>query len=83
MSYQVRFEGKALVQLNGLPVAAFDALVERVADLVDAPWDAVMMTEGGDPAYRQTFFGQGYGLVTFLVDDVAEVIRIFDIAWIR
>jgi hypothetical protein len=82
VSYQVRFEGKALVQLNGLPLAAFDALVERVADLVDAPWDAVLMTNGGDPAYRQTFFGQGYGLLTFRVDDAAELIRIFDIAWI-
>ncbi len=83
MSFQVRFEGKALVQLNGLPLAAFDALVERVADLVDAPWDAVLMTEGGDPAYRQTFFGQGYGLLTFRADEAAELIRIFDIAWIR
>jgi hypothetical protein len=82
VSYQVRFEGKALVQLNGLPLAAFDALVERVAVLVIAPWDAVLMTEGGDPAYRQTFFGQGYGLLTFLVDDAAELIRIFDIAWV-
>jgi hypothetical protein len=82
VSYQVRFEGKALVQLNGLPLAAFEAIVERVADLVDEPWDAVLMTDGGDPAYRQTTFGQGYGLLTFRVDDTAELIRVFDIAWI-
>ena len=67
MSYQVRFEGKALVQLSGLPSAAFDALVERVVDLVDEPWDAVVMTRGGDLAYRQVTFGQGYGLLTFRV----------------
>ena len=30
VSYSVLFEGAALVQLNGLPAAAFDALVERV-----------------------------------------------------
>ena len=82
MSYQVRFEGKALVQLSGLPSAAFDAIVARVVDLVDEPWDAVVMTRGGDPAYRQVTFGQGYGLLTFRVDDEAELIRIFDIAWI-
>jgi hypothetical protein len=29
-----------LTQLKGLPPAAFDALAERVADLVQAPWDA-------------------------------------------
>jgi hypothetical protein len=36
MTYQVEFEGAALVQLNGLPSAAFDALVERVVALVQA-----------------------------------------------
>jgi hypothetical protein len=40
------------------------------------------MTRGGDPAYRQVTFGQGYGLLTFRVDDAAELIFIFDIAWI-
>jgi len=40
------------------------------------------MTRGGDPAYRQATFGQGYGLLTFRVDDTAELIRIFDITWI-
>ncbi len=38
MSYNVWFEGAALIQLNGLPPAAFDALVERVTSLVDEPW---------------------------------------------
>lgn len=82
MSYRVRFEGRALVQLSGLPSAAFDAIVARVVDLVDAPWDAVVMTRGGDPAYRQVTFGRGYGLLTFRVDDEADLIRIFDIVWI-
>jgi hypothetical protein len=40
------------------------------------------MTRGGDPAYRQVIFGQGYGLLTFRVDDADELIFIFDIAWI-
>ena len=54
----------------------------RVVDLVDAPWEAVVMTRGGDPAYRQVTFGQGYGLLTFRVDDEDELIFILDIAWI-
>ncbi len=82
MSYRLRFEGKALVQLSGLPSPAFEALVERVVDLVDAPWDAVVMIRGGDPAYRQVTFGQGYGLLTFRVEDQTELIFIFDIAWV-
>lgn len=51
MSYSVRFEGGALVQLNGLPAVAFDALLERVVVLVDEPWDAAVIP-GDDPAYR-------------------------------
>ena len=30
-------------QLHGLPSAAFDALVERVATLAQEPWDADLM----------------------------------------
>lgn len=47
MSYEVRFEGAALLQLRGLPSVGFDALVERVVDLVREPWDADVMTPGG------------------------------------
>ncbi len=79
MSYSVRFEGAALVQLNGMPGVGFDALVERVIDLADEPWDATVLPPGDDPAYRQTVFGARYGLLIFHVDDVAELIRIFDI----
>lgn len=43
MSCRVGFEGKALVQFNGLPPGAFDAMAGRVVDLVDAPWDADLM----------------------------------------
>jgi catechol 2,3-dioxygenase-like lactoylglutathione lyase family enzyme len=34
------------------------------------------MTAGGDPAYRQAAFGGGYGLMTFHVDEIAEMIII-------
>jgi hypothetical protein len=51
VSYRVRFEGAALVQLNGLPAAAFDALVERVVDLVVEPRDASVMPPGDDPGF--------------------------------
>jgi hypothetical protein len=53
-----------------------------VVELVDAPWDAVVMPPGDDPAYRQAVFGSGWGLLTFHVDDAAELIRIFDLIWV-
>ncbi len=49
MSYRAEFEGQALLQLNGLPQAAFDALLERVAILVEEPWDADLITPGSRP----------------------------------
>ena len=38
-------------------------------ELVDAPWDAIVMPPGDDPAYRQAVFGSGWGLLTLHVDD--------------
>ena len=49
MTYRVEFEGAALVQLNGLPSAAFDALVQRVVALVQEPWDADLIAPGMTP----------------------------------
>jgi hypothetical protein len=82
VSYRPEFEGDALVQLNGLPKAAFDALLERVAVLVDEPWDAAVIPPADDPAYRRTVFGAGFGLLSFRADEAAELIRIFDILWV-
>jgi hypothetical protein len=65
-----------------LTSAVFDALVRRVVTLVQEPWDVDPMTPGDDPAYRQATFGEGYGLLSFHVDDATELIRIFNIAWI-
>jgi hypothetical protein len=82
VTYRVRFEAYALVQLNGPPSDAFDALLERVLELVEEPWDAVVMPPGDDPSYCRTVFGSGWGLLTFHVDDNTELIRIFDLTWI-
>ena len=59
MSYRPEFEGAALVQLNGLPKEAFDALVERVAVLVLEPWDVAVIPPANNPASRRTVFGAG------------------------
>jgi hypothetical protein len=79
VTYRAEFEGPALVQLKWPAHGAFNALVDRVAVLADEPWDADLMTPGGDPAYRQATFGAGYGLLTFRAD---ELLRIFDISWV-
>lgn len=80
MSYGVRFEGKVLVQLSGMPQDFFGAMVECVVC-----WSmrrGLLLDVRGDPAYRQVVFGRGLGLLSFRVDDAAELIRIFGITWI-
>jgi hypothetical protein len=81
VTYQARFAGPALRQLDGLPKEAFDALVDRVVILLDEPWDATVMWPGNNPAFRETAFGAGLGFISFHADDTAEVIRIFRIVW--
>jgi hypothetical protein len=82
VTYRTRFQDGALVQLNGLPKTAFDALLERIVVLVEEPWDATVLPPGNDPAIRETMFGAGYGLLSFHVDEAAKLIRIFNITWI-
>lgn len=79
MSYRVEFHASALAQLDGLPPEAFDALVDQVVKLVDAPWDAQALSPD-EPQFRQGQFG-GLGLLSFFVDDREQVLRIFDVTW--
>lgn len=52
-------------------------------DLAERPWDdAVVRPPGDDPRFRETVFGSGNGILGFYVDELSELIRIFDIVWI-
>jgi hypothetical protein len=82
VTYRVEFGGGAQVQFHGLPEDARDALVERAADLAEKPWDAVVLPPGDDPAFRETVFGSGQGILAFHVDESVRLIRIFNIVWI-
>ena len=62
---------------------AYDALMERIIRLVDAPWDAWPVypdDQSEHPEYRETQFGE-HGLLSFRVDDDAELLIIFNILW--
>jgi hypothetical protein len=74
LTYRVEFGGGAQVQFHGLPQDARDAQVERAADLADEPWDAVVLPPGDYPAFRETVFGSGQGILAFHVDDSARLI---------
>lgn len=79
MSYRVELHATALAQISGLPSAAYDALVTSLAVVAERPWEA-MALYNDEPEYRQVIFGT-FGLVSFYVDETAEIIRVFDITW--
>jgi hypothetical protein len=82
VSYRVVFAAGAAVQYHELPASAQDAVIARVVDLADAPWDAAVLPPGDMPSFRETSFGDGRGLIDFYVDDASEVLRIFNLVWI-
>ena len=59
---------------------AYDTLMERIIRLVGAPWDAWPVYPDDQPDYRETQFGEN-GLLSFRVDDDAELLIIFNILW--
>jgi len=80
VTYRVEFHASALAQLDGLPPEAFDALVDQIVKLVDAPWNAQPLSPS-EPHFRQCQFG-GLGLLSFYLDEQQESLRIFDVTWV-
>jgi hypothetical protein len=74
------FHGRALYELNGLPEEISNGpLLERLLQLLETPWDAVPERRA-QTALRHAIFGKNnQAMLTLLVDDKAETIRIIDI----
>jgi hypothetical protein len=83
VSYRPALTGQAMAQFQGLMRRedVYEALMSRLLQLADAPWDAwPVQPDGGEPAFRAAQFGD-YGLLLFRVDDQAETLVIFEILW--
>jgi hypothetical protein len=67
------FHGRALYELNGLPGDVRNgALLSRLVELLENPWDAVPESPGQSVA-RLAFFGaESQGILTILVFEETE-----------
>jgi len=76
------FHGRALHELHGLPTEVRDGpLLVRILDLLESPWDAVPASPG-QSLVRHAFFGENQeGILTFLLIEETERLRIIDILW--
>lgn len=82
MTYRVEFALGAAPQFHDLPEPAQVALIARVVDLAEAPWDGTRVLPGADAAFRETTFDEGRGMLALYVDDTAEAIYMFNIVWL-
>ena len=83
MSFRPLLIGQAPSQFSDLAndQAVYDAFMDRLVELAEAPWDAWPIYPGGhEPEFRQTPFGD-HGLLSFRVDEQAETLIIFSILW--
>lgn len=80
MTYRAELSGRALKQMHGLPGSAFDSLIEAMADVIDYPDDPHRTLPTSDPYVRRVEFGDA-GLITYLINDGANLVIILDITW--
>lgn len=80
MTYRAELSGRALKQMHGLPSAAFDRLIETMAEVTDYPDDPLRTFPTGDPYVRRVEFGDA-GLITYLINDAVGLVIILDITW--
>lgn len=83
MTYRVEFAATADAQLQGLPDAAFAALVDALVKVSRDPWgQSSQESQDDDPAYRWVAFGDGLGAALFYVDKPQQTVRVWDVTWI-
>jgi hypothetical protein len=59
----------------------YEAFMDRLLQLVGAPWDARLVQPGdGEPEFRETLFGD-HGLLALRLDERAELLVVLYIVW--
>lgn len=79
MKYQINYHSSASSQIPGLPEHAFLALVDALREIGSNPWTSGI-PDPDEPEHRQGVFG-GVGLVFYRVDDDAQIVHVYHIAW--
>ncbi|GII59435.1 hypothetical protein Pth03_78240 [Planotetraspora thailandica] len=79
MNYQVTFHASASAQIPGLPEDAYQSLVEELL-IIGADPHRRGVPDPEQPAFREQTFGEA-GLVSYVIDDAAKVVRVYVIIW--
>ena len=79
MNYQIDFAASASAQIPGLPAEAWQALVDELL-IIGADPHHRGVPHPEHPLFREQAFGAA-GLVSYVVDDAAKVVRVYSIIW--
>ncbi len=82
MSYRPWLAERALRQMDGLPGEAFDMLVAVLARVCEDPYDPVFSVPAGSERRRRVAELGDFGFIVFVVDEVAGVVRVYDLVWV-
>lgn len=83
MSYRPVLTVRAAAQFADLSrqQEIYQAFMDRLLKLIDAPWDArLVQPGGGEPEFRETRFGD-HGLLAFRLDEEAELLIVLYMIW--
>lgn len=83
MSYRGHLGPQALIQLNGFPEDARNALAAALGRYVmENPYDPLTTEPTTDPQVRRVLFDAGLGMATFEIDDARETVTVVNITWV-
>lgn len=81
MSYRPHLQGQALQQMKGLPESALDTLTRLIARVLDEPYERLFSKPlEEDPRERMAELGD-FGFIEFIIDEDAQIIRIYRLVW--
>jgi hypothetical protein len=83
VSYRPVLTARAAAQFADLSKQQeiYEAFMDRLLQLVGAPWDARQVQPGGgEPEFREAVFGD-HGLLAFRLDEEAELLVVLYVIW--
>ncbi|SDY66182.1 mRNA-degrading endonuclease RelE, toxin component of the RelBE toxin-antitoxin system [Amycolatopsis xylanica] len=83
MAFHLEVDPQAVDQIRALPEHALPMLAEAMTVLELAPWNGRPYVETKpDGALRQLLFGDGVGIITYLVLDEQRRVDVLDVLWL-
>ncbi|HVV09185.1 hypothetical protein [Amycolatopsis sp.] len=83
MAYLILLDPQVHDQIGALPADSLPLLAEAIGVLELTPWNGPAYNEAKpDSPMRQLDFGQGRGLITYLVLDDQNRVDVLDVTWI-